>query len=364
MPIYMDVHIVPGVKAGAVAQAHQLDLACQEQHGCKCMTYWIDEERENVFCLIEAPSEEAVVQMHNQAHGLIPHRIIEVNSAIVESFLGRIYDPEASVVNGVKVFNDPSYRILLLTRITDPILLQKELGKEKVNELLNLHNAIIRKNMLSCGGREAEYAGAGFILSFTSAAKAVNCALAIMREIEEAGASALGLRIAINGGEPIEHGKKLFEDTIRMANHLCAVANNNQVIVSSSVKELIEKDVPQYTSRDLILLSRSDEQMLDQLYSHLEANWQNADFDGSEYGQSMAMSRSQLYRKAISLTGQAPNSLLKDYRLGKAKELMKKKGYTVAQVTFESGFSSPSYFTKCFKKKYGVLPGEYLGLLQ
>ncbi|MBP6286129.1 MAG: DUF4242 domain-containing protein, partial [Ferruginibacter sp.] len=93
MPIYMDVHIVPGVKARGVAEAHHKDLMHQDEFACKCMTYWIDEERENVFCLIEAPSKEAVEELHGKAHGLIPNRIIEVSPDVVSSFLGRIYDP-------------------------------------------------------------------------------------------------------------------------------------------------------------------------------------------------------------------------------------------------------------------------------
>ena len=115
MPIYMDVHIVPGVKARDVAEAHTKDILVQGEHECKCMTYWIDEERENVFCLIEAPAKEAVIEMHHKAHGLIPHKIIEVNSTLVESFLGRIYDPaEAETTDdGLKVFTETSFRILL-----------------------------------------------------------------------------------------------------------------------------------------------------------------------------------------------------------------------------------------------------------
>src|SRR5438552_15901122 len=88
MPIYMDVHIVPGVKASDVAEAHRKDLLHQEEYGCKCMTYWIDEKRESIFCLIEAPEKEAVKEMHSKAHGLVPNKIIEVSSTIVESFLG------------------------------------------------------------------------------------------------------------------------------------------------------------------------------------------------------------------------------------------------------------------------------------
>ena len=60
MPIYMDVHIVPGVKAKDVAAAHMRDLAHQDEYGCKCMTYWVDEKRESIFCLVDAPEKDAI----------------------------------------------------------------------------------------------------------------------------------------------------------------------------------------------------------------------------------------------------------------------------------------------------------------
>ncbi|MEO7532441.1 MAG: AraC family transcriptional regulator, partial [Ferruginibacter sp.] len=106
-----------------------------------------------------------------------------------------------------------------------------------------------------------------------------------------------------------------------------------------------------------------DESLLHLLFSKLEENWQDSDFDLADYCQAMAMSTSQLYRKTIALTGLSPNLLLKDFRLEKAKELMKKRHDSIAQITFDSGFTSASYFTKCFKKKYGLLPMAYLELL-
>src|SRR5882672_11624936 len=132
MPIYMDVHIVPGVKAKDVAEAHRKDLLHQTEYGCNCMTYWIDEKRESIFCLIEAPDKDAVEEMHGKAHGLIPNKIIEVSSKVVESFLGRIFDPPQAKVSdqGLKVFSDASYRILLVTTSIDPVLLEWRLGNE------------------------------------------------------------------------------------------------------------------------------------------------------------------------------------------------------------------------------------------
>jgi len=362
MPIYMDVHIVPGVKAKDVAEAHYKDLMHQDEHKCKCMTYWIDEERENIFCLVEAPNKEAVTEMHNKAHGLIPNKIIEVQSELVQSFLGRIYDPEdaKTIEGGLKVFSDPSLRILLVTKITDPVLLQYELGNEKANELLNSHNEIIRKNLGQYGGREVEHRGTGFIISFASASKAVSCALAIQKSMEDA--EAIGFRIAVNAGEPVEKSNKLFGDTILLAEQLCTLVTHCQVGITSAVKELVSKDHFQNQGNNLLAISPHDESILQLLFCKLEENWQNSDFTMTDYGHAVAMSKSQLYRTTVELTGLSPNILLKEFRLEKAKELMKKRRYTISQITFDSGFTSPSYFTKCFKKKYGLLPMAYLDL--
>ena len=78
MPIYMDRHDLSGVTAKDVAQAHQKDLSIQEDFGCRGITYWFDEERGAAFCLIEAPDKNAVKEMHDHAHGLVPHQILEV----------------------------------------------------------------------------------------------------------------------------------------------------------------------------------------------------------------------------------------------------------------------------------------------
>ena len=99
MAIYMDVHIVPGVKAKDVAEAHRKDLLHQEEFECKCMTYWIDEERENIFCLIEAPSKEAVEEMHSRAHGLVPNKVIEVSSSLIDHFCHLVGNPSTPVLS-------------------------------------------------------------------------------------------------------------------------------------------------------------------------------------------------------------------------------------------------------------------------
>jgi AraC-like DNA-binding protein len=360
----MDVHIIPGLKARAVAEAHRLDLLIQEEHQCKCITYWIDEDRENVFCLIEAPDKEAVNAMHGRSHGLIPNKIIEVNSDVVGSFLGRIYDPvDAEVTeDGLKVFKDPSFRILLIARIPDPVLLKHKLGEAKTSELIGQYTTIIRKNLELHHGREVEGKGTGFTTSFFSATKAVACALAIQNDLEYWTPDLAGYRIAINSGEPVADSDQFFGDSLQLAGYMCNIGKKFPIIVSSSVAELISKDFL-HDRKNILTLHPQDELLLRSLFGKLEENWQNPDFNVTDYSRLIAMSKSQLYRKISSLCGFSPVLLLKNFRLEKAKDLMKKQRYTISEITFNSGFTSPSYFTKCFKKRYGLLPVEYLELM-
>lgn len=73
------------------------------------------------------------------------------------------------------------------------------------------------------------------------------------------------------------------------------------------------------------------------------------------------MSRMNLYRKLQSLTGQSPSGFIRAIRLKKAAALLAGQGMTVAEVADRVGFSTPSYFSKCFREMFGVLPTQYRG---
>jgi hypothetical protein len=75
----MDVHNLPGVKAGAVAEAHIKDLQTQDRHGVRYLRYWVNEDDGKVFCLVDAPNEEAAHSVHREAHGLVADEIYEVS---------------------------------------------------------------------------------------------------------------------------------------------------------------------------------------------------------------------------------------------------------------------------------------------
>ena len=363
MPIYMDVHDVSGAEAIDLAEAHRKDMLIQGKYHCKCMTYWFDEVKGNAFCLIEAPDKTSMTGMHQESHGLVPNKIIEVNNDVVEAFLGRTGDPEDAEITdtGLKVFSETAFRIIMVTDMKDPVLLQHDLGPKKYSEVMERMNAVIRKELMAFSGREVEHAGTGFIISFTSAVKAVSCALAIQKNIPGADKKLSAFKIGIGAGDPIAKSDKVFGDTIQLARHLCTTTHNShQTMISTMVKGLLPADLVKKNSSAIKSLLPQDETFLESLFSILDKNWQDSNFGVTEFCKAISMSKSQLYRKTISIWDMSPIQLLKEYRLGKAVELLKGHRVNVSQATFDSGFTSPSYFTKCFKKKFGLLPANYL----
>jgi AraC-like DNA-binding protein len=71
------------------------------------------------------------------------------------------------------------------------------------------------------------------------------------------------------------------------------------------------------------------------------------------------MSKAQLYRKITDLTGYSPNNFIREIRLRNALKLIEAHKGNISEIAFESGFNNPSYFSKCFFKKFGILPSEY-----
>ena len=79
MPLFIDVHNhIEGHTADAAARAHEADLKTQEKYDVKYLRYWYDEATCKVFCLIEAPSKEAAIAGHREAHGLLADGLTEV----------------------------------------------------------------------------------------------------------------------------------------------------------------------------------------------------------------------------------------------------------------------------------------------
>ena len=105
-------------------------------------------------------------------------------------------------------------------------------------------------------------------------------------------------------------------------------------------------------------LDSRDKQFMKQLHDIIQQNLSNSEFGVEDIGKEIGLSRVQLYRKVKAMTGSSVVDLLRKARLAKAKRLLESRSMSVSEIAYEVGFSAPSYFTKCFKDEYGILPGE------
>ena len=253
MPVYMDIHEVgPEVTAEDIAKAHARDVEVQDKYGVSYDKYYFNEKAGKIFCLCHAPSADAAVKVHQEAHGLLADQLIEIDPNMADLFMGagEINTAGAAVLPGAAADDrDPGIRTILFTDIVGSTALTQKLGDEGVMELIHLHDDIVRDALKDLGGREVKHLGDGIMASFVSAASAVKCATRVQKDVtkhgRENGDRAIKLRVGIAAGEPVEHHDDLFGCTVQLAARLCAKAEPEQILVSNVVAELCQgKPIP------------------------------------------------------------------------------------------------------------------------
>ncbi len=352
---------MPGITAQGVAEAHVMDLKIQKEFRCSCMTYWIDEDNDSAFCLIEAPSENAVRDLHKSSHGLMPHHIIEVNRDTVASFLGRLYDP---VVPGLrkeelKVFNDPAYRTLVIIDIKDPVLLKKHSSRDSVETLLQLYFDVIKEQSTFFGGEIAEHSEpVTSILCFSSSSNALSCGLEIDNAFSIEEKKVLGLKISLTSGMPVSTSDRIFGETIDNGIQLLYTSRDHKVVIGPST-DVISRTHLDKNSERLIFFTLNEEKRLNKIFYILERFSPDESFGIEDFCREVGLSKSSLNRHLHTLTKRSPNTLLKEFRLNKALRLLR-KGQNISDVSFSTGFRSPSYFSKCFKEHFLLSPSKFV----
>lgn len=359
MPIYMDRHDVPEtITAKDIAHMHKEDIKIQHLFNCRALTYWFDDRRKTAFCLIDAPDSKNIEEMHNRAHGQVPHEIIEVDASVVESFLGRIEDPENEANSEMNIIDDPTFRAIMAIRLSRKALNHSESTEEILQGIASglfkqFDANIVRQN------RE------GYLLSFKSVTRAVNFAIALQSALknnnQESEGRPITVNIGLSAGLPVSGSGALFNKTIQLAERMCDVAGN-KIVLTSELRDLYKNENTNRfaDSEYLVVFSIQDENFLKQLMDFVEAEWHNHELRVNDFNRPMGLSKSQLYRRMINLLGISPANFLKEYRLNKALGLIRNEHLNISEVAFSSGFNSLSYFSKCFHKHFGQLPSTCL----
>jgi AraC-like DNA-binding protein len=173
--------------------------------------------------------------------------------------------------------------------------------------------------------------------------------------------SNIQIKIGLATGMPVVANKTFFEDTIKLADRLCFVDKSN-IVISTEVENLFitENLNAPFEKNKIHTLPISEEDFLNTLIDFIEREWHNSELKVDDFDLPLGMSRTQVYRNVMLLTGKSPNSFIKEYRLNRALEIINQNMHTISEIAYETGFNSQSYFSKCFQRRFGLLPSDYI----
>lgn len=244
MPLYMDIHTVDGATWDDLAKAHASDVGVQDKYDVEYIKYWYNKDCGKLFCLVNAPSADAARCVHEEGHGMVAERLIEVDPELVDSYMGSGPTDSigAALMPGNDSQRDTGIRTILFTDIVDSTEMCSRHGDDAAMAMLAVHDQIVRHALGANGGREVKHTGDGIMAAFLSAAGAVRSACAMQGALSDHNVNGTDLpvvvRIGISAGEPVEQANDLFGSTVQLAARLCAQADPGQVLVSQVIADL------------------------------------------------------------------------------------------------------------------------------
>ena len=352
MPLYMDFHKFDHITIEEVQNAHLADQSVQDKYGVTYHQFWVNAEAGTVFCLTEGPDKETCQAVHQEAHGNIACALVEVEPGYFKMLMGEGHKVNHGLVQKEDGSLDLGYRFILVVSIrglTKVAVSNDQHMKRTPDEARKLTT----QKITEFKGRLLKLASDDNLIGvFSDAAVAVRCALQIQTNLINGTETGIIFKIGIGGGQPVTKNGEFFVEAVQLSNRLSNIAQEKQILVSSLVKNLCEND-GLLSGKSIKALEELDEDFVSNLLTIIETRLADDGFTIEMLCQHVGLSRPQLYRKITSLTGRAPNDLVRDLRMDKAFTLLKRKSGNISEVALEVGYNNASYFAKCFSEKFG-----------
>lgn len=349
MPLFMDFHKLDSaaITQEDVYRAHLRDVAMQNKHGLIYKRYYLNLPQKTAFCLMEGPDMAACIESHREAHGVGACNVIEVSREHeFLPYLGEGSQNEQDLALTLSGEVDSGFRTILLVR---------HLNLDGSHEA-HIHQLI--DVITECKGSIIKLPSEVIMISFVDAFDAITCAGRISRIYGSSSPPDL-YSLAIATGKPVdEHGRNLFEKTKAKARIMSILGFQNGVYIDLETK--LSASVSRLRAdtgmNGMTVLDETTFSEVEQLTNILSGNIGNPEFKNDQLSKLLGMSKTQAYRKITALTGMPPIKFFNEIRLLHAADALKAGNKTVAEISYDLGFNSPSYFTRVFRDRFRLLP--------
>lgn len=349
MPLFMDFHQIDSdaITEEDAYRSHLKDIAVQNKHGLIYKKYYLNLHQKTAFCLMESPNKEACMESHKEAHGIGACNVIEVsreNEFI--PFMGEGHQNEQDLALTLSGEIDSGFRTIMLVDFLELTESQTSIAA-KISGYIKNYN-----------GNVVKVPSEKLMASFIDAYDAVACSVEIAKYLEALGSKAI-FSIGLATGKPVdEHGTDLFEETKKKAKVLSRLGLQLGLCIDLDTKlsAFKSKDISKIDITSITVVDQTSYTEIEKLDNVLIKNLNNSNFNSEALSKQLGLSKTQAYRKISSLFGTPPNKLLSELRLVHAVRALKRTDKTVSEVAYDSGFNSPTYFTRVFRNRFNVLP--------
>jgi AraC-like DNA-binding protein len=363
----MDFHKGLSATVEDVKRAHIADEAVQSKYGVIYHQFWVNEKEGTVFCLMEGPDKESCAAVHREAHGGVACLIMEVEVGFYKLFMGEGHRVEQGLVKMPNGKPDTGIRSILAISIQGLTTLTKQSQYLSLKIPYKAKDCVLSIFSQYRGRQVASPNDDSLIAVFDGSTDAVQCALHAQKELDKKRGMTenhewdIVFRMGVSTGQPLTEEGDFFSEATTLARRLCSVAKNSELVISTRVQDCCNLDE---LIRDIDSNQRTrtltprEEIFITELYSISEEKLSDENFTVDSLSRNIGMSRPQLYRKIVSLTGMSPNDFIRDLRMSKALSLIRKKAGNICEIAMEVGYNNPSYFAKCFQMRYGCSPSR------
>jgi class 3 adenylate cyclase/pimeloyl-ACP methyl ester carboxylesterase len=208
-----------------------------ERVTCQCLVFqeeWPDDDSRFSARLAAALPDAQLVSV-KRTHQDQWWDMADISSSVYE-FIG--LQPPVSPPSAGDAPAASTFRTVLFTDLVGHTEMMQRLGDERGRDVLREHERITREVLKANGGTEVKTMGDGFMASFGSVTKAVECAVALQRAFADREGEPLSVRVGLNAGEPIEEDGDLFGATVILASRIAARADAGEILVAGTVRGL------------------------------------------------------------------------------------------------------------------------------
>lgn len=347
MSVYLIQHITNNNTAIDLAVAFYSKL--QQNLVKKCINCWIDRKKNSVFYLIKAPDKRFIQKLYYKSINLHPYKITPVNNHLVYAFLKSVRKLKA--IQSKSLYPPKKHSVIFLAQTFNKKTFL--LNRTKTLESLSFKKAIIQNLITSYKGHQIEDSE-NIIASFHSFKNALGCTVSVLDKLNKR-ADNTSTKIILYAS--LHNNKEITFTQIvpKLTKLLYLIKKKEQLIVSSKT---INMHPSLSNLKKIYWLTPEKESFILSLMEILSKNYHKPKFKVSDICTLMMMSKTKLYRNCKDITGKSINRLLKEFRLLKSIDSITMSSSAINQISTDVGFNSSSYFSNCFKKKFGICPKE------